>query len=195
MLAPMTTSTKSARDTLIETALRLFHQDGFHATGIDRILAESKVAKATLYKYFRSKDVLMLEALRLRDARFREHLETQVAARAAGPRDALLKVFEVLEEWLATPGFRGCLFINASAEFGDPVDPLHKAAAEHKARVMDWLHRLCAKAGAPDAFGLARQLCLLKEGAIVTAQVSTSPRAASTARAIAEQLITQAFPR
>jgi AcrR family transcriptional regulator len=192
MLLAMTTS---ARDILLETALRLFHKDGFHATGIDRILAESKVAKATLYKYFRSKDALMLAALRLRDARFREHLETEVSARASSPRDALLKVFEVLEDWFSAPGFRGCLFINASAEFGDPDDPLHKAAAEHKAKVLDWLHRLCAKAGAPDAFGLARQLCLLKEGAIVTAQVSNDPRAARTAHAMVEQLLIGIFPR
>lgn len=192
MLIPMTSS---ARDTLLETALRLFHKDGFHATGIDRILADSKVAKATLYKYFRSKDDLMLAALRLRDARFREHLETEVAARAIGPRDALLKLFEVLGDWFASPDFRGCLFINASAEFGDPTDALHKAAAEHKAKVLDWVHRLCAKAGAPDAFGLARQLCLLKEGAIVTAQVSNDPRAAHTARALAEQLLIGIFPK
>jgi AcrR family transcriptional regulator len=187
--------TSSARDILLEAALKLFHKDGFHATGIDRILADSKVAKATLYKYFGSKDALMLAALRLRDARFREHLETEVSARAANSRDALLKVFEVLEDWFATPDFRGCLFINASAEFGDSADPLHKAAAEHKAKVLDWLHRLCAKAGAPDAFGLARQLCLLKEGAIVTAQVSNDPRAAQTARALAEQLLIGIFPR
>ena len=63
--------TSSARDILLEAALKLFHKDGFHATGIDRILADSKVAKATLYKYFGSKDALMLAALRLRDARFR----------------------------------------------------------------------------------------------------------------------------
>jgi len=179
----------SARDILLETALRLFHRDGFHATGIDRILAESGVAKATLYKYFRSKDALMLEALRLRDARFRQHLEEQTAARAASPREALLRLFDVLEEWFAGDEFRGCLFINASAEFGNPADPLHKAAAEHKALVLDWLHRLCAKAGAPDAYGLARQLAMLKEGAIVTAQVSRDPRAARTAQGIADHLI------
>lgn len=184
----------SARDTLIETALRLFHRDGFHATGIDRVLAESKVAKATLYKHFGSKEALMLEALRLRDARFRQQLETETAARAANPRDALLQLFSVLEDWFRSQDFRGCLFINASAEFGEPGDPLHQAAAEHKARMLDWLHRLCAQAGAPDAYGLARQLCLLKEGAIVTAQVGGDPLAARTARAIAETLVAQAFP-
>lgn len=179
----------STRDILLETALRLFHRDGFHATGIDRILAESKVAKASLYKYFGSKDALMLEALRLRDARFRAFLQERVAALSPIPREAPLHLFDALAEWFDQDGFRGCLFINASAEFGDPGDPLHKAAAEHKAKVLDWLHRLCALAGAADPYGLARQLCLLKEGAIVTAQVSHDRQAAHTAKAIAAGLM------
>lgn len=186
---------QTARDILVETALRLFHRDGFHATGIDRILAESKVAKATLYKHFGSKEALMLAVMRLRDDRFRQYLESETESRAATPRDGLLVLFDVLEDWFRSGDFRGCLFINASAEFGDAADPLHKLAAEHKAKVMNWLHRLCAKAGAPDAYGLARALCLLKEGAIVTAQVSGEAAAAQTARAVAESLLLQSFPR
>ncbi|HVI49924.1 MAG TPA: TetR family transcriptional regulator [Candidatus Sulfotelmatobacter sp.] len=190
----LTVMNNSARDTLLETALRLFHQDGFHATGIDRILAESKVAKATLYKHFGSKEALMLDVLRLRDACFRQYLEERTSALAATPREAPLRLFDALAEWFAEDGFHGCLFINASAEFGSFGDPMHKAAAEHKTKVLDWLHRLCAKAGAADPYGLARQLCLLKEGAIVTAQVSRDPRAAQTAKIIAEGLLRANLP-
>ena len=60
----------SRRDHLVETALALFMRDGFHATGIDRILSHAGVAKMTLYNHFKSKEELILAALRLRDERF-----------------------------------------------------------------------------------------------------------------------------
>ncbi|MGH7058716.1 MAG: TetR/AcrR family transcriptional regulator, partial [Acetobacteraceae bacterium] len=87
------------RDHLVQTALALFSRHGYHATGIDRILAESGVAKMTLYKHFRSKDDLILAALRHRDEQFCRWFQSEIEARAAHPRERLLAVFDVLEAW------------------------------------------------------------------------------------------------
>ena len=83
------------RDHLVDIALDLFSRDGFHATGIDKILAESGVAKMTLYKHFRSKDELILAALRRRDERFRNWFMRTVERRADTPRERLLAMFDV----------------------------------------------------------------------------------------------------
>ena len=160
------------RDHLVETALALFQRDGFHATGIDTILAEAGVAKMTLYNHFKSKDELILASLRLRDERFRKWFVAAVEARAAKPRGRLLALFGALDEWINQPGFSGCAFINATAEYGRPDDPIHMAAAEHKRLVRDYVRGIAAEAGAPHPDTLADVLDLLMEGAIVSAHVS-----------------------
>ncbi len=179
----------SKREQLVDTALKLFYRDGFHATGIDRILAESGVAKMTLYNHFKSKDELILAALRLRDERFRNWFMKAVEQRAEKPAQRLLAVFDVLEEWFRTDEFCGCMFINASAEFGRPDDPIHEASAEHKRLVQRFVTSLAEAAGAPDPPRLARQLCLLIEGASVLAHISGDPNVAREAQGAARQLI------
>ncbi|MDF2235080.1 TetR/AcrR family transcriptional regulator [Albimonas sp. CAU 1670] len=190
---------KSRRDDLIETALRLFYAGGFNATGIDRILAESGVAKMTLYKHFRSKDELILAVLERRDEQFRDWLMTRSEAAAPDARGRLLAMFDALEIWFRGEaftglGFSGCAFINVAAEFSDQAHPAHKAAAEHKRKIVEWIEGLCAEAGAADPAALAEQLALLKEGAIATAHVRDMPQAARIARDMAEALLAAALP-
>lgn len=182
----------SRKDHLVETALALFAREGFHATGIDRILAESGVAKMTLYKHFRSKEELVVAALRLRDERFRAWLAERAAAGGKSPRKRLLSVFDALEEWFGTPGFRGCMFVNACAEYGSLEHPVHATAAEHKGAMRGWLRDLAAEAGVADAEEAADQLMLLIDGATVTAHVTGNGRAARRARRTAKSLLKQA---
>jgi AcrR family transcriptional regulator len=177
------------RDHLVETALALFSKHGYHATGIDRILAESGVAKMTLYKHFRSKDDLILAALRRRDEEFFRWLQGEVEGRAATPRERLLGVFDALETWFRDPAFNGCCFINAAGEYGRKEDPVHVAAAEHKARITGYLRDLAQAAGATSAEDVARQMMLLVNGAIVAAHVNGDTNAARTARTLAEALL------
>ena len=157
----------SRRDHLVDTALALFSREGYHATGIDRILAEAGCAKMTLYNHFKSKDELILAALRLRDERFRNGFMRKVEKLAKAPRDRLLAVFDALQDWFDSEQFSGCMFINASAEFADPHTPIHAACAEHKRLVLGYLKELTAAAAAPEPDALAGQLMLLFEGAIV----------------------------
>jgi AcrR family transcriptional regulator len=179
----------SKREFLIDTALRLFYEHGFHAVGIDAIVAASGIAKTTLYRYFPTKDDLILAALRRRDEWWRRLFVQGINKRAKDPRSKLLAGFEVLEEWFNDSPFRGCFFINASAEFPNEADAAHRAAAEHKRMFTQIIRGLCAEAGARNPEAMAEQLVLLMEGAIVTAQVSRRPEAARTARRTAELVL------
>jgi len=182
------------RERLVETALRLFYQRGFHATGIDAILAEAGVAKMTLYNHFKSKEDLILAALQRCDQRFRNWLVTRVEQLAAEPRDRLLAVFDALGEWIRESEFNGCMSINASAEYADPSNPIHHAAAEHKRLLDGYLRELGASAGAEDPAGLARGLTLLFEGSIVWAQTTGDTAVTAEARAAASTLVDAAVP-
>ena len=185
----------SRRDHLVDTALDLFCREGFHATGIDTILAESGVAKMTLYKHFRSKDELILATLRRRDERFRNWFMRAVESRAATPRERLLAMFDALGEWAQGRDFTGCMFINASAEFAKRDDPIHAAAAEHKRLVLAYVRDTAAAAGARDADELAWQLTLLMEGAIVMAHVcGATEQAVAKGRKAAASLLREALP-
>ena len=181
------------RDQLIDTALDLFSREGFQGTGIDRILAESGVAKMTLYNHFKSKDELILAVLRRRDETFRNWFMREVERRGSSPRNQLLAIFDVLEEWFSEGDYGGCLFINATAEFGDRTDSVRGSCAEHKKLVIDYLIGLSSKAGAADPEELAFSLNLLADGAIVTAQVFGMPEAARRARKAADILICAAL--
>ena len=185
----------SRRDHLVETAQRLFAEGGYHATGIDKVLAAAGVAKMTLYKHFKSKDELILAALRRRDETFRNWFMREVERRAAAPRERLLVVFDVLGDWFGAPGFNGCMFISAASEYGGPEHPIHAAACEHKRLLRAYLAELARAAGAESADDLAGQLLLLVEGATVTAQIECATGAARQARAAAQVLVSGALDR
>ena len=182
----------SKRAHLIETALELFCRDGFHATGIDKILAESGVAKMTLYNHFKSKNELILAVLRRRDETFRNGFMRDIERLGKTPRERLLVIFDVLDEWVRGRNFTGCTFINASAEFAPPDDPIHAAAAEHKRLVLAYMVELTTAAEARDPDALAQGLMLLMEGAVVMAYVAGQSDSAAQAKKSAKILLADA---
>jgi AcrR family transcriptional regulator len=183
------------RDHLVETALRLFYKNGFHATGIDSILAESGVAKMTLYKYFKSKDELILAALELRHERWSSWFRGETERRSRSPRRRLVLVFDILGEWFLSEDFRGCFFLNAASEYGGLESRIQEAVAEHKRQFRELLERLASEARATDANGLAERLALLADGAISVALVQRNGDSAQAAKDAAEVLIRAAIPR
>jgi AcrR family transcriptional regulator len=182
----------SKRDQLVETAWQLFYRDGYHATGIDRILAQAGVAKMTLYKHFRSKDELILAALEKRSAQFRESFSRFLHSKKRVPERQLLAVFDWLIHWVSSKEFRGCFFQKAMAEYQDVQDPIHQAALAHKAAFHGEIRRLVTEAGLAIPKGLADQLALLVEGAIVNSHAIGSPVPAVQAREAAQSLIKNA---
>jgi AcrR family transcriptional regulator len=183
------------RDHLVETALGLFYRNGFHATGIDTILADSGVAKMTLYKYFKSKDELILAVLELRHERWSTWFRSEIERRSRSPRRRLLLIFEVLGEWFRSEDFRGCLFLNAAAEYSRLEPRIHEVVAGHKRQLRELLEQFASEAGAPVANGLATQLFLLVEGAIAAALVEPNADGAGSAKDAAKVLIRTAIPK
>lgn len=177
------------RAELIRNSLNLFYRNGFHATGMDMVAAETGVSKTSIYKHFRSKEDLILAVLRLRDEDFRNWLYRRMEELADTPLDQLIAIYDALEEWFAQKGFQGCMFIKASAEYQNKEDPINVQSAEHKRLLLDHFTALAAAAGLEDPPGIARQLLILKEGAIVLAAMSHSQAPAQDARAAAIELL------
>lgn len=182
----------NARDRLIQSAVRLFYRNGYTATGIEKILAEAEVSKPTLYRHFRTKEDLIIAALRRWDEDCRLWLTREMDNRATDGRGQLLALFDTLEDWFDKPGFQGCMFINATAEYAELANPVHRAAAEHKRLFGENILARCRALGVSDPEQLAGDLLLLMEGAICTAHVSGRRDAARRARRIAENLIDDA---
>jgi AcrR family transcriptional regulator len=187
--------TASRRDHLVRTALELFRKHGYQATGIEKILTRAGVSKPTLYRHFDSKDELIVAALERWDEESRAWLTQEMARRGSAPREQVLALFDALADWFESLGFQGCLFINATVEFGDPDNPIHRTAAAHKRRFAAHVRGLLAAAGAADPDELAAQLMILMEGAIVTAQTHGSSDAARRAKGIAAALLAEALDR
>lgn len=176
------------RDELVRGALKTFYREGFHATGMDRLAADTGISKTTMFRHFRTKDDLILAVLRLRDEDFRNWLFRRMEE-AGAARAQLLAMFDALGEWFASPEFRSCMFIKAASEYPDPGNPIHAQSAEHKRLLFLQLERVASEAGATEPAALARKLLLLKEGAIVTAHLGHEKDPAGDAKAAAETLL------
>ncbi len=182
----------SARDKILETALALFYERGFHATSVDTILAKSGVSKPTLYKHFPTKDHLILEVLSLRDQTIRPHIIAEMEQRGQTPRERLLALFDILNEWFQNKEFYGCMFINATAEYAQRDHPVHRLSSKHKELFGDYILQTAKETDAANPEDLTAQLLLVMEGAIVSAHVSDPVTAGKNARRTAEVLISHA---
>jgi AcrR family transcriptional regulator len=161
---------ESGRERVLETAYRLFSQHGTRAVGVDRIIAESGVAKMTLYRNFASKDDLILAFLELREQRWtRSWLQDTVQERAATPAQRLLAIFDVFGEWFARDDFEGCSFINVMLELDDPGSPVRRESVRQLSEIRGFIGALAQEAGVQDADAFARQWHILMKGCIVAA--------------------------
>ncbi|HVT06639.1 MAG TPA: TetR/AcrR family transcriptional regulator [Polyangia bacterium] len=183
----------SARERLLAAADELFYQEGVHTVGIDRVIERAGVAKASLYSTFGSKEELVLAYLQGRADRRRQRVLAAIAAHES-PGARVLAVFDVLAARVAEPDFRGCAFVNASAE-GPPGDNRLRRACDE---LRQWTGRLftglARDLGAPDPASLGRQLMLIYDGALLGASMDRDPRVVRQARALAESLL-DAVPR
>ena len=178
----------SARDRILDTAFRLFYAHGIRAVGVDRIIAESGVAKATFYKWFPAKDDLVVAYLDKVDGIWSGQLHDAAAAAGPDPADELVGLFDALGTACRRDGYRGCAFINAAAE-AVPGTPVHDRTVAHKAAVLEWVTGLAADAGAPDPRGLARSLTLLLDGGLASGALDADPDAAARAAQSARVLV------
>ncbi len=177
-----------ARDKILATAFRLFYAQGLRAAGIDTIIAESGVAKATFYKYFPAKDDLILAYLDKVDGVWTGQLHAAADAAGPDPADRLVGLFDALASACRRDGYRGCAFINAAAESASGTR-VHERTVAHKDSVRTWIRGLAEEAGAPDPDRLARSLTLLLDGGLASGVLDADPAAAIAARDAAAQLV------
>ncbi|MGF1498613.1 MAG: TetR/AcrR family transcriptional regulator [Elainellaceae cyanobacterium] len=185
-------SRSSARDRILATAADLFYQEGVQNVGVDRIIAESGVAKMSLYNHFKSKDALIAAWLQQRDEHWRRWFQSTVERLAENPGDRLLAVFDALKEWFEQTDFRGCAFINSTVELVNCDHPGCQIAMEHQQAVSDYILSLVKAADLPESESIAQQLVILIEGAIVVAMMRRCSESAAQAKQAAAVLIEQA---
>jgi AcrR family transcriptional regulator len=182
-------ATDDARERLLRTAYDLFSTHGVQAIGVDRIVAESGVAKTTLYRHFRSKDELALAVIERREERWsRDWLEAEALARGSTAEERLLVLFDILGEWARRDDYEGCLFINTLLEMRDRASPVAVASAAALGHVRAFLRELAVSVGVrdPDEFALRWQT--LMWGTIVAASFGERDAALST-REVARLLL------
>lgn len=189
----MTTKT-SARERLLDAANELFYAEGVQTVGIDRVIDQAGVAKASLYNTFGSKDELVRAYLESRHARIATRIGRHVE-RYTDPTDRLLAVFEAQDEMVHEPSYRGCAFAAASTE-ARPDGAVVHAAEAYRRWVRELLTDLASQVdGVPDPATLARRLHLLYDGVGISARMDHDREAAKAARAAALVLIEAATQR
>lgn len=178
----MTGESSTARQKILETASKLFYEKGIPYVGINEVISESGVAKKTLYRWFSSKDILIEEVTKFRAQQWIGWFEKAVTERGNTPKERLLATFDVMREWYASPGFRGCPFINAVLEIADASHKAHHVSIDLRESIRKIVMRLAAEAGVenPDAF--SRQYLLLIGGASLMATIEQSPDGATFAQ-------------
>lgn len=178
----------AARQRILDTAFRLFYARGIRAVGVDTIIAESGVAKATFYKHFPGKDDLVVAYLDRVDEVWSGQLHAAAEAAGTEPAAQLVGLFDALTTACRRDGYRGCAFINAAAE-SMPGTPVHDRTVTHKQAVLAWVTDLAEQAGARDPAGLARALTLLLDGGLASGALDADPAAAQQAREAAAALV------
>ena len=183
--------TGTARERLLAAASELFYTEGIHTVGIDRVIERAGVAKASLYNTFGSKDGLIRAYLDLRHARSEKRING-VLAKLDTPREKILGVFDAQGIFFRTEDFRGCAFVNASAE-SQPGGSVEQASDEYRAWLRSLFTDLASQAGASDPEALAQQLVLLYDGSTMSARMDRNPEIFIQARAIAAVLVDAAI--
>jgi AcrR family transcriptional regulator len=178
----------SVEQRILDSACSLFYEEGLHAVGVDRVLAEAGAAKASLYAHYSSKDELVAAYLSRQAAEWRKRAAANLAETGGG-RAGLLRLFDLIEESRADPGFRGCPFQNAVSELPDRAHPAREVARSHRACFQSLVRELVDEAGVRDAARVARAIVVLHDGAIASAVLDGDARGVAAARFAAETLL------
>lgn len=170
-----------ARERILAAATTLFYEQGLRAVSADRIIAEVGITKVTFYRHFSSKEDLIVAYLDRQAETERERFGA-VRAQVGAPEEVLRVIAETIGEHSCLPEFRGCAFINAGAEYPDPASPVRQRVSAHREWFLGWLEELLSEWGIEQPAIAARQLMLLRDGAMVSGYLGDPS-------AIAENLI------
>lgn len=181
-------SSSATRERILDATDRLFYADGIRATSADRIIEEVGITKVTFYRHFRSKSDLVVAYLTRQAAAEREWF--QGLRLADDPMGSLHAIAAGIGAASCSPGFRGCAFINAAAEFSDPHDPVRTVVETHRQWMLDEFASIAADSGVDDAPETARQLMILRDGAMVNGYLGEPESLTTSLQAAFDSVLT-----
>lgn len=188
--APVTAARPSAaRERLLRTASALFYADGVRGVGVDRVVAEASVTRATFYRHFAGKEALVVAYIEAADAALRARAGEPPSDTPQRAGAWLTMVTDVVGETLCAPGFRGCAFINAAAEYPDPGSPVRRAVRTHRSWLLGAVTEAFRGAGHSDPDAAARRWMALRDGAMVAGYLGDPAEARVTLRAGVRDLL------
>lgn len=183
----------SAKERIIRTALILFNKSGVHTTGIEKIISESGVAKATFYKHFPSKTDLVRAYLGYKDEVWFRRFDQFTSDKSLSSLDRLLRIFDALEAWFSEPGFRGCPFIKGLTEFDPAVEPeVFECVSKHFVKTQRFVEDRLKEVLPNKVEEFAPKVMSLIAGATVLAVATGNPESARMSKSMLKTLVEQA---
>ena len=180
-----------ARQRILDTAYDLFSRRGMRAVGIDEVVESAGVAKATLYRHFRTKDELVIAFLNERERRWTNAwVRDEAFRRGTTAEERLLAIFDLFDEWFRRDDFEACTFINMLLELNDREHRVAQATVEHLANIRSIVAELAEEAGLRDPESFSREWHILMKGSIVSAaegDIEAARRAQAIARLVIER--------
>ena len=176
------------RQEIVEQAMRLFYDGGFHATGVDAVMAGTGISKRTLYKYFPSKEHL-IQAVLDHYGSLAEDALFGPAERHADPRERILALFDIRRAVMNGDNCLGCLAMKAAQEYKGKHPGIEEMGKRSSLLFEDRLARWCAEAGIENARETARQVALILQGAVLTSQMRGDTAVFDDAKAVVVKLL------
>ncbi|MEB3219186.1 MAG: TetR/AcrR family transcriptional regulator [Nostocales cyanobacterium 94392] len=170
------------RDQILIAAAQLFYDKGFNRVNINEVIVNSNVARRTFYRYFPSKDELIVEVMRFQAKRWLKWFEEAVNQRATSPKEKILVSFDVLREWYDSPDYHGCPFIKAAFEISDVSHSVNQVVVMVRQSVRTYIFKLALEAGIPKPEVFSQQYLLLLGGSILMASIENTSTGAEYAR-------------
>jgi AcrR family transcriptional regulator len=184
------TAAPGAKQRILETANRLFYDEGTHVVGIDRLIAESGVTKATFYKHWGAKDTLIIEYISQRHETVKARVEAIIAS-ADGPEDAIRRLVDAIVQETQRSGFRGCAFVNAASEYRDPRHPVREIVAAHRDWYTDVFTNLLKELGHKLPGDAADEIILARDGAMTGGYAGDAVAAAAALVRVVDRVLAE----
>jgi AcrR family transcriptional regulator len=179
----------AVRERILATASNLFYKRGVHAVGVDLVVAESGIAKTSLYRHFGSKDALVAAFLAGEDADFWRQWDAIAERHRDDPKGELNAYLGWMEVRLRRPAYRGCPQLNVIAELPDPKHPARRVAEQHKERMRQRFASIAERMGFRKPKKVGAQLALVFDGAFISAPLGGGERLAKLLRESVEALL------
>jgi AcrR family transcriptional regulator len=179
-------SRSSKKDILLKVAERLFYEHGFRGVGLKQIISEANVATMTLYNHFSSKDNLVEEVLKQREARYWSYLDSHVEMDSGSP---FILAVEAHGRWLKEQSYKGDMFLRAIEDYAGTDNEIESIARGHKSKLLKYFQELAQRKGKNNERDLANQFTLLLEGTTSMTTLIGAEQATEYSIAMARTLV------